>query len=206
MEDILSVYERPYDPKRPVVCLDESLKQLVGEVRPPIPMRPGESLRIDDEYVRLGMAEIFLAVEPLAGRRFVEIHQTRKAVDWAHFVERLVDVEYPEADTIVLLEDNLNIHSLASLYEAFPPEKARRIANKLELHFTPKHGSWLDIAEIELSAYKRQCISGRIDNIDKMRRLTKAWCEDRNTRQTKVDWQFTAGDARIKLKRLYPKI
>ena len=115
-------------------------------------------------------------------------------------------MEYPEADTIVLVEDNLNIHSLASLYEAFPPEKARRIANKLELHFTPKHGSWLDIAEIELSAYKRQCISGRIDNIEKMRRLTKVWCEDRNTRQTKVDWQFTAEDARIKLKRLYPKI
>ena len=206
MEDILAVYERPYDPKHPVVCQDESLKQLVGEVRPPIPMSPGQSLRIDDEYRRMGTAEIFLAVEPLAGKRFVEVSETRKAVDWAHFVERLVDVEYPEAETIVLVEDNLNIHTIASLYEAFPPEKARRIAEKLEVHFTPKHGSWLNIAEIELSAYKRQCIAGRIDSIEKMRELTRTWNEDRNTRQRKVVWQFTSEKARTKLKRLYPKL
>lgn len=206
MEDILAVYERPYDPKHPVVCQDESLKQLVGEVRPPIPMSPGQSLRIDDEYRRMGTAEIFLAVEPLAGKRFVEVSETRKAVDWAHFVERLVDVEYPEAETIVLVEDNLNIHTIASLYEAFPADKARRIAEKLEVHFTPKHGSWLNIAEIELSAYKRQCIAGRIDSIEKMREMTRTWNEDRNTRQRKVVWQFTAEKARTKLKRLYPKL
>lgn len=205
MGDVLSVYERPYDPKRPVLCADESLKQLVGEVRPPIPMMPGESLRVDDEYVRLGTAEIFLAVEPLAGRRFVEITATRKAVDWAHFIRRLVDVEYPDADVIVLVGDNLNIHSIASLYEAFPPDEARRLASKLELHFTPKHGCWPDIAEIELSVFKRQCIPGRIDSLEKMRQMTNAWCEDRNTRQTKVNWQFTTKDARTKLKRLYPK-
>ena len=206
MEDILDAYELPYDPACPVVCMDESLKQLVGEVRPPIPVSPGQSQRIDDEYVRLGTAEIFLAVEPLAGKRFVEVTETRKRTDWAHFVRELVDVHYPGAEKLRLVLDNLNIHSTASLYEAFPPEEARRIAGKLELHYTPKHGSWLNIAEIELSAYKRQCIPGRIATIERMCEMTRAWNEDRNTCQTKVDWQFRTADARIKLKRLYPKL
>ena len=205
MEDILTVYEMPYDPEVPVVCLDESFKQLVGELRPPIPMSPGQSLRMDDEYVRKGIGEIFMAVEPLGGKRFVEVTERRTRVDWAHFVRNLVDVHYPRAKKIRLVEDNLNIHSLASLYEAFPPAEARRIAEKLELHFTPKHGSWLNIAEIELSAYKRQCIAGRIDSIEKMRELTRIWNEDRNTRQRKVVWQFTSEKVRTKLKRLYPK-
>ena len=206
MEDILTVYEMPYDPEVPVVCLDESFKQLVGELRPPIPMSPGQSLRMDDEYVRKGIGEIFMAVEPLGGKRFVEVTERRTRVDWAHFVRNLVDVHYPRAKKIRLVEDNLNIHSLASLYEAFPPAEARRIAEKLELHFTPKHGSWLNIAEIELSAYKRQCVAGRIDPVDRMREMTRAWNENRNTRQCKVDWQFTVDKARIKLKRLYPNL
>ena len=206
MEDILPVYEMPYDPEVPVVCLDESFKQLVGELRPPIPMSPGQSLRMDDEYVRKGIGEIFMAVEPLGGKRFVEVTERRTRVDWAHFVRNLVDVHYPRAKKIRLVEDNLNIHSLASLYEAFPPAEARRIAEKLELHFTPKHGSWLNIAEIELSAYKRQCVTGRIDSVDRMREMTRAWNENRNTRQCKVDWQFTVDKARIKLKRLYPNL
>ena len=206
MEDILTVYEMPYDPEVPVVCLDESFKQLVGELRPPIPMSPGQSLRMDDEYVRKGIGEIFMAVEPLGGKRFVEVTERRTRGDWAHFVRNLVDVHYPRAKKIRLVEDNLNIHSLASLYEAFPPAEARRIAEKLELHFTPKHGSWLNIAEIELSAYKRQCVAGRIDSVDRMREMTRAWNENRNTRQCKVDWQFTVDKARIKLKRLYPNL
>ncbi len=206
MEDLLTVYELPYDPEFPVVCLDESFKQLVGEVRPAIPMSPGQSLRMDDEYVRKGIGEIFMAVEPLGGKRFVEVTERRTRADWAHFVRDLVDVHYPGAKKIRLVEDNLNIHSVASLYEAFPPAEARRLAEKLELHFTPKHGSWLNIAEIELSAYKRQCIAGRIDSIERMREMTRAWNEDRNTRQTKVDWQFTVDKARIKLKRLYPNL
>ena len=206
MEDILTVYEMPYDPEVPVVCLDESFKQLVGELRPPIPMSPGQSLRMDDEYVRKGIGEIFMAVEPLGGKRFVEVTERRTRVDWAHFVRNLVDVHYPRAKKIRLVEDNLNIHSLASLYEAFPPAEARRIAEKLELHFTPKHGSWLNIAEIELGAYKRQCVAGRIDSVDRMREMTRAWNENRNTRQCKVDWQFTVDKARIKLKRLYPNL
>ncbi len=206
MEDLLTVYELPYDPEFPVVCLDESFKQLVGEVRPAIPMSPGQSLRMDDEYVRKGIGEIFMAVEPLGGKRFVEVTERRTRADWAHFVRDLVDVHYPGAKKIRLVEDNLNIHSVASLYEAFPPAEARRLAEKLELHFTPKHGSWLNIAEIKLSAYKRQCIAGRIDSIERMREMTRAWNEDRNTRQTKVDWQFTVDKARIKLNRLYPNL
>ena len=206
MEDILTVYEMPYDPEVPVVCLDESFKQLVGELRPPIPMSPGQSLRMDDEYVRKGIGEIFMAVEPLGGKRFVEVTERRTRGDWAHFVRNLVDVHYPRAKKIRLVEDNLNIHSLASLYEAFPPAEARRIAEKLELHFTPKHGSWLNIAEIELGAYKRQCVAGRIDSVDRMREMTRAWNENRNTSQSKVDWQFTVDKARIKLKRLYPNL
>ena len=206
MEDVLDVYARPYDPEFPVVCMDESSKQLLGEVTPPIPAAPGHPLLRDDEYIRLGVAEIFLEVEPLAGRRHVEITHTRTRLDWAHFVEGMVDNRYSNAKKVVLIMDNLNTHNTASLYEAFPPEKARRIAEKLEIHHTPKHGSWLNVAEIELSVLKRQCLDCRIDAIDKMRNAVAAWESDRNNKQTQVKWHFTSKDARCKLVRLYPKL
>jgi len=206
MEDVLSVYLMPYDPMLPVVCMDESSKQLVGEVAQPIPMAPGHPLLKDDEYVRKGVAEIFLAVEPLAGFREVKITDRRTMVDWAVFIQDLVDGRYAAAERIVLVMDNLNTHGIASLYEAFPAAEALRIAQRLEIHHTPKHGSWLNIAEIELSVFKRQCLPERIPDIEEMRRMTKAWNMERNSRQNRVDWQFTAEDARIKLKRLYPKL
>ena len=206
MEDVLSVYVRPYDPMFPVVCMDESSKQLVGEVTPPIPMAPGHPVLKDDEYVRNGVAEIFLAVEPLAGFREVKITEHRTMVDWALFIRDLAEGEYAGAKRIVLVMDNLNTHGIASLYEAFPAAEAWRIAQRLEIHHTPKHGSWLNVAEIELSVFKRQCLPERIPEIEEMRRMTKAWNIERNSRQTKVDWQFTTEDARIKLKRLYPKL
>lgn len=206
MEDILKLLVLPYDPRRPVVFMDESLKQLVAEVRPPIPMSPGQSLRVDDEYVRVGTAEIFLAVEPLAGWRTVQVTERRTRVEWAEFIREMVDTRYAHVDKVVLVMDNLNTHEVASLYQAFPPEEASRIADKLEIHCTPKHGSWLNIAEIELSVYKRQCIAGRISGVEKMREMTVTWNRDRNSAQGKVDWRFTSQDARIKLKRLYPKL
>ena len=206
MEDVLSVYKRPYDPLFPVVCMDESCKQLVGEVAQPIPMAPGHPVLVDDEYVRKGVAQIFMAVEPLAGVRNVEITERRTKKDWAAFTRNLVDEQYPDAERIILVLDNLNTHNIGALYEAFPPEEAHRIAQRLELHYTPKHGSWLNIAEIELSVYKRQCLPERIPDIEIMREMTTAWNEHRNTSQSKVDWQFTTEDARIKLRRLYPKL
>lgn len=206
MEDVLSVYHRPYDPMLPVVCMDESSKQLVGEVTPPIPMAPGHPVLKDDEYVRKGVAEIFLAVEPLAGFREVKITERRTMKDWAFFIRDLVEGKYAAAQRIVLVMDNLNTHSIASLYEAFPADEALRIAKRLEIHYTPKHGSWLNIAEIELSVFKRQCLPERISKIEEVRCKTKAWNKDRNSRQNKVDWQFSTEEARIKLKRLYPKL
>jgi hypothetical protein len=206
MEDVLSVYLMPYDPMFPVVCMDESSKQLVGEVAQPIPMAPGHPVLTDDEYVRNGVAEIFLAVEPLAGFREVKITERRTMIDWAVFIRDLVDGKYAAAERIVLVMDNLNTHGIASLYEAFPAAEAWRIAQRLEIHHTPKHGSWLNVAEIELSVFKRQCLPERVPEIEEMRRMTKAWNIGRNSRQTKVDWQFTTEDARIKLKRLYPKL
>ena len=206
MEDVLKVYSRPYDPARPVVCMDESSKQLIGEVRDSIPMKPGESLRIDDEYERKGVAEIFMAVEPLAGRRKVKVAEKRTREDWAEFVRALVDGEYATSEKVVLVMDNLNTHETASLYKAFPPQEASRIADRLEIHYTPRHGSWLNIAEIELSVYKRQCIAGRIPTFERMEAMTRRWNEDRNSLRMKVDWQFTTSDARTKLKRLYPKL
>jgi hypothetical protein len=206
MEDVLSVYLMPYDPMFPVVCMDESSKQLVGEVAQPIPMAPGHPVLTDDEYVRNGVAEIFLAVEPLAGFREVKITERRTMIDWAVFIRDLVDGKYAAAERIVLVMDNLNTHGIASLYEAFPAAEAWRIAQRLEIHHTPKHGSWLNVAEIELSVFKRQCLPERVPEIEEMRRMTKAWNIGRNSRKTKVDWQFTTEDARIKLKRLYPKL
>jgi hypothetical protein len=206
MEDVLDVYARPYDPKFPVVCMDESSKQLLGEVTPPIAAAPGHPQLCDDEYIRLGVADIFMEVEPLAGRRHIEITQTRTRLDWAHFIEAMVEKRYEDATKIILVMDNLNTHNIASLYEAFPPEKARRIADRLEIHHTPKHGSWLNIAEIELSVLKGQCLDRRIDSIDKMKNEVAAWESDRNNKQTPVKWHFTTSDARCKLARLYPKL
>lgn len=205
MEDVLSVYKRPYDPLFPVVCMDESCKQLVGEVTQPILMARGHPVLKDDEYVRKGVAQIFMAIEPLAGFRKVDITERRTRQDWALFIKHLLDRRYSDAKRVTLVLDNLNTHTIGSLYETFPPEEAHRIAQRLELHYTPKHGSWLNIAEIELSVYKRQCLPERIPEIRQMQEITKEWNENRNTRQSKIDWQFTAEDARIKLKRLYPK-
>ena len=206
MEDVLDVYHAPYDPLFPLVCMDESNKQLVGEVHDPLAPAPGRGQIIDHEYVRNGVAEIFLEVEPLTGRRHVEItaHRTRK--DWAAFIKGMLDERYPQATQVRLVMDNLNTHSAASLYEAFEPEEARRLSRRLAIHFTPKHGSWLNVAEIELSALNSQCLNRRIPDIDLMRKEVAAWELDRNNRAAAIDWRFTTEDARIKLKRLYPKL
>jgi len=206
MEDVLEVYARPYDPAFPVVCMDESSKQLIGEVTSPIPVAPGHPLLQDDEYVRNGVAEIFMAVEPLAGVRHVEITETRKRRDWAVFMKNMLDGCYPEAEKVVLVMDNLNTHGIASLYETFPPDEALRLSSRIEIHHTPKHGSWLNIAEIELSVLKRQCLDRRIDKIERMRSEVNSWESDRNNKQTPVKWHFSTSDARVKLLRLYPKL
>jgi len=206
MEDVLEVYARPYDRNFPVVCMDESSVQLIGEVHEPIPAAPGHPVLMDDEYVRNGVASIFLEVEPLGGKRKVKITERRTRIDWAHFIKEMLEERYADAEKVVLVMDNLNTHNIASLYTAFPPEEARCLADRLEIHYTPKHGSWLNIAEIELSVLKRQCLAGRIDCIDKMRDKVAAWNIDRNNRQSEVDWQFRTDDARVKLKRLYPKL
>lgn len=206
MEDVLEVYQRPYNPLYPVVCMDESSKQLTGEVSPPIPAAPGHPLLMDDEYVRNGVAEIFIDVEPLAGVRNVAVTERRTKIDWAKYIKEMLDVRYSDADKVVLIMDNLNTHNISSLYEAFQPEEALRLAKRLEIHHTPKHGSWLNVAEIELSVLKRQCLPERVPDIELMRQMVHSWNSERNTRQTTVDWQFTTDDARIKLKRLYPKL
>jgi hypothetical protein len=206
MEDVLEVYKRPYDANRPVVCLDETSKQLIGEVQTPVAAAPGQPAHYDYEYVRKGVANVFMIFEPLAGQREVEVTDRRTKKDWAMCVRRIADEMYPAAEKIVLVEDNLNTHSPASLYEAFPPAEAKRIADRFEFHYTPKHGSWLDMAEIELGILNRQCLDRRIDNVNDMRREAITWKTDRNAAQVKVNWQFTTEDARIKLKKLYPSI
>ena len=206
MEDVLEVYKRPYDPKRPVVCLDETSKQLIGEVATPMPAAPGQVAHYDYEYVRNGVANIFMVFEPLAGRRDVEVTDRRTKKDYAECLRKLSDTMYPDAEVIVLVQDNLNTHSPASLYEAFDPAEAKRLAERFEVHYTPKHGSWLDMAEIELGILGRQCLSRRIDNIDDLRREANAWEAERDTAGTKADWQFTTENARIKLRKLYPSI
>jgi hypothetical protein len=206
MEDVLDVYHAPYDPQFPLVCMDESNKQLVGEVHAPLPPAPGRGQINDHEYVRNGVAEIFLEVEPLAGRRHVDITERRTGKDWAAFIKGMLDERYPQATKVRLVMDNLNTHTPASLYEAFEPEEARRLARRLEIHYTPKHGSWLNVAEIELSALSGQCLNRRIPNMELMRREVAAWELDRNNRAAKIDWRFTNDEARIKLKRLYPKL
>ena len=206
MEDVLEVYQRPYDAKRPVVCLDEQPTQLVGETRRPIPVRPGQPARYDYEYERLGSATNFMLTEPLGGWRKVNVRETKTAIDLAEEIRELLDVDYPDAETVVLVWDNLNTHTPASLYKAFEPAEARRLLQRLEIHYTPKHGSWLDVAEIELSVFTKQCLARRIDNIETLRSEAKAWADARNAAQTGVDWQFSNEQARIKLKHLYPQI
>jgi hypothetical protein len=206
MEDVLEVYHRPYDARRPVVCLDELPVQLVGEARTPIPAGPGRPERFDYEYVRNGTANLFLLTEPLAGWRHVEVTERRTAVDFARLLKWLADELLADAAKVVLVLDNLNTHTLASLYRAFPPPEARRLAGRFEVHYTPKHGSWLNVAEIELSALSRQCLGRRIAGREALEREAAAWQIDRNERCVGVDWQFTAKDARIKLRRLYPTI
>lgn len=205
MEDILDIYEMPYNPAVPVVCMDEKPYQLLGEAREPLPMRPGDTQKIDCEYVRNGTCSIFVFVEPLGGIRHVSVRQHRTALDWAEEIKYLVDVCYPDRDRIVLVMDNLNTHALSSLYKAFPAPEARRIAKKLEIHYTPKHGSWLDIAEIELNVMTRQCLSRRIDDIGLLRQELAAWERDRNDHTACIHWHFTTHDARTKLLSLYPK-
>lgn len=204
MEDVLEVYHRPYDPSVPVVCMDEKPYQLLGHTREPIPAAPGRDLREDSEYVRHGTCSIFVWVEPLAGHRHVDARPQRTRIDWAAGVDRLLTVDYPEAERVVLVMDNLNTHTLGSLYEAFEPAKARALAERLEIHYTPKHGSWLNIAEIELSALTRQCLTRRIDDLDVLNTELAAWQTATNTDQRQVNWQFTTSNARIKLHHLYP--
>ncbi len=206
MEDVLDVYQQAYDPDCPVICMDEKPYQLLGETRQPIPMKRGRPKRVDDEYVRNGTCCIFLFTETLTGWRHVDSQQHRTKVDWAHQIRRLLEIDYPDCRKIRLVMDNLNTHSISSLYEAFPPDIARSLAKRLEIHYTPKHGSWLNVAEIELSVMTKQCLDRRIDNITSLGNELAAWETARNAMQKGVDWQFTTPDARIKLKRLYPQI
>jgi hypothetical protein len=206
MEDLLDTYCLPPDPRVPLTGMDEQPVQLIQETRTPLPARPGQPPREDYEYERNGTANILLFTAPLQGRRRVHIRERRTAVDWAEEIQHLLEVEYPEADRIRLVCDHLNTHKLGSLHEAFPPDTARRLAQRLEIHYTPKHGSWLKIAELELSVLTRQCLDRRIPNLETLRQETQAWETRRNTAQKGVDWQFTTPDARIKLQRLYPRI
>jgi len=206
MEDVLEVYTRPYDPKRPQVCMDETNKQLVADVHEPLPMQVSQPVRYDYEYVREGVANLFMFVEPLAGKRQITVTQRRTKADWAQAMRELADIHYPEAEVIVVVMDNLNTHSPSSFYEAFEPEEARRLVTRFEFHYTPKHGSWLNMAEIELSALSRQCLAGRIANQAILASEVKAWQEERNASVVKVRWRFTTADARIKLANLYPRI
>ena len=206
MEDVLQVYHLPYNPYFPVVCMDESSKQLIGEVHSPIPPSSGHGQIIDHEYVRNGVAQIFVEVEPLTGQRQVQVTERRTRKDWAHFIRAMLDERYPDATKVRLVMDNLNTHDVASLYETFAPEEALRLANRLEIHYTPKHGSWLNIAEIELSALNSQCLNRRIPDIETMRNQLKAAQFERNKRGAPINWQFTNEKARVKLTRLYPKL
>lgn len=205
MEDILALYQLPYDPKRPLVCMDETNKQMVKETRAPIPMTPGQVARYDYEYERNGVSNIFMFTEPLVGDRTVMVTARRTKIDWAKAVKNLIDNEYPEADTVILIADNLNTHSKGAFYEAFDPIEARRLAKKVEIHYTPKHGSWLNIAEIELSVLSRQCLARRIGTEAELKEEVSAWETERNDSIVGVDWQFTTDEARVKLKRLYPR-
>ena len=206
MEDVLEVYQRPYDPARPLVCLDEASKQLVAETRKPIPAEPGRPQRVDAEYRRCGTASVFMLSVPLEGKRRVRVRERRTRKDLAEVIRELCDVWYPQAEVIVLVLDQLNTHNIASLYEAFKPPEARRLAQKLEIHPTPKHGSWLNIAEIELSILSRQCMNDYFESRQQLAATIASWERSRNDQPAGVNWRFTTADARIKLKRLYPTI
>jgi len=206
MEDVLAVYQRPFNPKRPLICMDEISKQLLADSRPALPMQPGRPERYDYEYVRHGTANVFLFFAPLLGRRHLQVTDRRTRTDWAEAMREIIDVHFPEAEMIDLVMDNLNTHTLASFYEAFEPAEARRLAAKIEIHYTPKHGSWLNMAEIELSVLHRQCLDRRLPDKETVQREAAAWAKERNAAQMTVDWRFTTADARIKLKRLYPSI
>jgi len=204
MEDVLEVYTRPYDPRYPVICMDEISKQVLCEVREPLPMRPGQVRREDYEYARGGVLNLFCFCEPLRGWRQVSVTQRRTKRDWAEQIQHLVDVQYPQAERIVLVMDNLNTHTPGALYERFAPAKARQLASKLEIHHTPKHGSWLNMAEIELSVLNRQCLDRRVPDRTFLEAQVAAWVVERNAKGAPIDWRFTTTDARIKLRRLYP--
>ncbi len=206
MEDVLAVYARDHDPNVPVVCMDEKPYQLLDHARAPIPATPGHDLKEDSEYVRHGTCSIFVWVEPLAGRRRVTARSRRTRIDWAHEVDQLLTGDYPDAEKVVLVMDNLNTHSIGSLYEAFEPAKAHALAQRLEIHHTPKHGSWLNIAEIELSALTRQCLDRRICDLDILNTELTAWQDATNADQRQVNWHFTTADARTRLRHLYPEI
>jgi len=206
MEDVLEVYTRPYDPQRPQVCMDETSKQLLADVCQPLPAQPGEVARSDYEYDREGVANLFLFFEPLSGKRHVRVTDQRTKVDWAEAMRELADVHYSQAEKIVVVMDNLNTHMPASFYEAFAPEEARRLVERFEFHYTPKHGSWLNMAEIELSVMGRQCLDRRIPDRVTLEKESKSWEDKRNAQEIRADWRFTTADARIKLKHLYPKI
>jgi hypothetical protein len=206
MEDILDLYDRPYDPQRPVVCFDEKLVQLIAETRRPLPAKPGQPQRYDYEYRRKGTRNLFFFFHPLAGWRHVSITEQRTKIDYAHVMRYLVDDLFPEAQVVVVVEDNLNTHTPASLYEAFEPAQAKRILDRLEFHHTPKHGSWLNMVEIEIGILSEQCLDDRIPNDDTLCREIAAWERSRNERRVTVDWRFSTSDARVKLKRLYPDV
>jgi hypothetical protein len=206
MEDVLDVYQRPEDPKVPQVCVDETSRQLIGEVRAPLPTRPGRIAKQDAEYVRNGTVNLFMATEPLAGKRHVKVTDSRKRTDWALFIKELLTGPYAHAQKVVLVLDNLNTHSTGSLYEAFEPEEARALAQRLEIHYTPRHGSWLNMAETELSVLTRQCLNMRIPTKAQMKKQVQAWVQRRNRAKVRIDWRFTTADARIKLRKLYPSL
>ena len=206
MEDILDLYQRPYCAEEPLVCMDERPIQLIKETRRPLPARPGQPPRYDYEYERNGSASLFLFTEPLAGWRRVAVRARRTALDWAAEIEHLLEEVYPQARKVILICDQLNTHTTASLYKAFAPAKARRLSKRLQIHYTPKHGSWLNIAEVELAALSRQCLDRRIPDRATLERQTQAWFSERNASQKGVDWRFTTADARIRLKHLYPQI
>jgi transposase len=206
MEQVLDVYKIPYDKHFPVVCMDESPKQLIKETRIPINMKPGQEKKVDCEYERCGVCNIFMANEPLLGKRHVEVKSSKTKRDWAFFIRGLADRHYASATKIRLVMDNLNTHSPSALYEVFEPNEAKRVWDRFEFIYTPKHGSWLNMAEIELNVLNGQCLSRRIDNIDKVKDEVEAWCASRNNMKAKINWQFTTGDARVKLRTLYPKL
>jgi len=206
MEDVLEVYKLPYNEKRPVVCFDETNRQLIGETRIPRPVQPGQAALHDYEYVRNGVANLFMLFQPLSHRRQVTVTERRTIKDFANFMRDLADVQYPDAEKIILVMDNLNTHSLSSFYATFEPDEARRLCERFEIHYTPKHGSWLNMAELEIGVMSRQCLSQRITTIKKMGEEVQSWVNQRNNHRATVHWHFTSADARIKLRHLYPKI